>query len=169
MHFLNPVWIKWNLFECELLLCMTFVHFVVLLAMSGPLQQGIVAPNCSKVSQLGPLNTYFMGRFSGMSTRQIIAVRVRPWAKTYGVLAFRRTGLDQLCFVTTKRHDRRQLEPQNETAIGTIATPQNCETSTSTKCKTKLPGRIELPTFCVLGKRDNPYTMEAHMMLKEPS
>ena len=25
----------------------------------------------------------------------------------------------------------------------------------------KLPGRIELPTFCVLSKRDNPYTMEA--------
>ena len=57
---------------------MKFVHFVVLLAMSGPLHQGIVAPNCSEVSQLGPLNTYFKGHFSGMSTRLIIAVRVRP-------------------------------------------------------------------------------------------
>ena len=31
----------------------------------------------------------------------------------------------------------------------------------------ELPGRIELPTFCVLSKRDNPYTMEAYMMYKE--
>ena len=54
------------------------MHFVVLLAMPSPLHQGIACANCSEVSQLGPLNTYFKGHFSGMSPRQIIAVRVRP-------------------------------------------------------------------------------------------
>ena len=96
MHFLNPVYIKRSLLECELLLCMKFVHFVVLLAMPGPLHQGIVAPNCSEVSQLGPGNTHFKCYFLGMSTRKVISVRVRPWAKTYGAPAVRRTGLGQL-------------------------------------------------------------------------
>ena len=75
---------------------MKFVHVVVLLAMPSRLHQGIACANCSEVSQLGPLNTYFQGHFSGMSPHLIIAVRVRPWAKTSGGLAVRRTGLGQL-------------------------------------------------------------------------
>ena len=57
---------------------MKFVHFVVLLAMSGSLHQGVVAPKCSEVSCLGPGNAYFKCHCLGISARIIISSSVHP-------------------------------------------------------------------------------------------
>ena len=56
---------------------------VVIPAVPAPLQQGAVAPECSKVSQLGPVNTYFKSRFKGMGARKFKTSGVRPGTKTY--------------------------------------------------------------------------------------
>ena len=72
---------------------------VVIPAVPASLQQGAVAPKCSKVSQLGPVNTYFKSHFLGMRTRKFKTSGVRPRPKTYGYVTVRCTGHGQLCFL----------------------------------------------------------------------
>ena len=57
---------------------MICVYFLVLLALPGPLYQGIVTPNCSEVSQLGPENAILNLHFKGMNMGKIIPFGVRP-------------------------------------------------------------------------------------------
>ena len=64
MRCLNLVYLKGSLIRCELLLRMTWLHFVVLVALPGPPQLIAVAPRRSKISQLGPINAYFKPFYS---------------------------------------------------------------------------------------------------------
>ena len=61
---------------------MNYMHFVVLVTLPGPLHLGAVVFRCSKVSQLGPVNTYSMLHFSGMRTHGN-DVRACPRPKMY--------------------------------------------------------------------------------------
>ena len=70
---------------------------MVIPAVPAPQQQGAAAPKCSKVSQLGPVNTYFKSHFLGMGTQKFKTSGVRPRPKTYAYVTVRRTGHGQLC------------------------------------------------------------------------
>ena len=70
---------------------------VVIPAVPAPLQQGAVAPECGKVSHLGPVNTYFKSHFLGMGTCKFKKSGVRPRPKTYAYVTVRRTDHGQLC------------------------------------------------------------------------
>ena len=67
-----------NSVEWELLLWMTCVHLVVLVALSGRLHLGAVAPRCSKVSQLRLINAYLKSHLVTDAYAWKQYVRVRP-------------------------------------------------------------------------------------------
>ena len=71
---------------------------VVIPAVPASLQQGAVAPKCSKVSQLGPVKIYLKSHFLGMHMRKFKTSGVRARPKTYAYVIVRRKGHGQLCF-----------------------------------------------------------------------